>query len=135
MKIKSIFINLPVRDLNQTRTFWTRLGFSFNEQFSDNKAICMVLNDSIISSMFTTHEFFSTFTNRPIADHSKTQVLIAIEVESRNKVDELVQLALENGGSRYKESQDHGWLYYNSFADPDGHQWEVLYSNPLQTPQ
>jgi predicted lactoylglutathione lyase len=70
--------------------------------------------------MLITHEFFSTFTNRPITDGTTTQVLLAIEVESREKVDEIVQLALENGGSRYREKADHGWMYYDTFADPDG---------------
>jgi predicted lactoylglutathione lyase len=135
MKIKSIFVNLPIKDLERTRAFWTKLGFSFNEQFSDDKALCMVLNEGTIYSMLITHEFFSTFTDRPIANNSQTQVLIAIEVESRKSVDEIVTLALENGGTRYRDPEDHGWMYYDSFADIDGHQWEVIFSDPTQTPK
>ena len=85
-------------------------------------------------SMLITHEFFKTFTNRSIADSSTTQVLIAVQVESREKVDKIVRLALENGGSRYKESADHGWMYYDSFADLDGHQWEVMFTDATQIP-
>jgi uncharacterized protein len=85
-------------------------------------------------SMLITHEFFSTFTNRSIADGSTTEVLLAIEVESKEKVDEIVQAALANGGSRYRESADHTWMYYDSFADPDGHQWEVMYMDPAKIP-
>lgn len=133
--VKSIFVNLPIKDIAQTRAFWTKLGFSFNENFSDDKAVCLVLNDGAIYSMLISHPMFETFTNRPIADASKTQVLIAIEVESREQVDEIVKTALEHGGSRYRESQDHGWMYYDCFADPDGHQWEVMYSDPTQIPQ
>jgi len=132
--IKSIYVNLPVRDLAQTKSFWTKLGFSFNAQFSDDKALCLILNDGLIYSMLITHEFFSTFTNRAIADGSSTQVLMAIEVDSKAKVDEIVQQALANGGSRYRESADHGWMYYDSFADPDGHQWEVLFTDPTKMP-
>lgn len=135
MNIKSIFINLPVRDLAVTRKFWSGLGFTFNEDFSDDKALCLILNDGLIYSMLITEELFSTFTNRPVADASATQVLIAIEVESKEKVDEIVQLALKTGGMRYRESADHGWMYYDSFCDPDGHQWEVLYTNSDQTIQ
>jgi uncharacterized protein len=61
-------VNLPIKDLNKTRDFWTKLGFSFNEQFSDDKALCLILNDGLMYSMLITHEMFSTFTNRPIAD-------------------------------------------------------------------
>jgi uncharacterized protein len=135
MKVKSIFVNLPIKDLKKTREFWTKLGFSFNDQFSDDKALCLVLNDGLIYSMLITHDMFSTFTNRPIADHTTTQVLTCIEVDNREQVDNLVKLALENGGTRYRESADHGWMYYDSFADLDGHQWEVLFTDPNQTPQ
>lgn len=131
MQISSVFINLPVKDVAQTRAFWSALGFSFNENYSDEKALCLVLKENVIYSMLITEEYFSTFTNRPVADRTQTQVLIAIEVDSRDKVDEIVRLALENGGSRYRESADHGWMYYDSFADPDGHQWEVMFSNPM----
>ncbi len=127
--VKSIYINLPVKDLQVTRNFWTKLGFSFNEQFSDDKALCLVLNEGMIYSMMITHEFFSNFTNRNIMDETSTQVLIAIEVDAREKVDEIVSLAIANGGSRYRKSEDHEWMYYDSFADPDGHQWEVLYTD------
>ena len=135
MKIKSIYVNLPIKNLEKTREFWTKLGFSFNEQFSDDKALCLVLNEGLIYSMLISHEFFSTFTNRSIADASTTQVLVAIEVESRELVDQLVKNALLNGASRYKESADHGWMYYDSFADLDGHQWEIMFTDPSQLPQ
>lgn len=129
MKVKSIYINLPIKDLKKTRDFWTKLGFSFNEQFSDDKALCLILNDGLIYSMLITHEFFSTFTNRPIADGTTTQVLTAIEVDSRELVDEITRLALENGGTRYRENADHEWMYYDSFADIDGHQWEIMFTD------
>ncbi len=135
MKAKSIYVNLPVRDLARTRAFWTRLGFSFNEQFSDDNALCLVLNEGSIYSMLISHEMFTTFTNRAIADGSTTQVLVAIEVESREQVDQIVSTALAHGGSRYRESADHGWMYYDTFADPDGHQWEVMYTDSSQIPQ
>lgn len=134
MKIKAIYINLPVKNLEKTRAFWTALGFSFNENFSDDKALALVLNEGNINAMLITHEFFSTFTNRPVADGSSTQVLLAIEVESKSKVDELVRLALQNGGNRYRGKEDHGWMYFDTFADPDGHQWEVMYTDETQIP-
>ncbi|MBZ0183702.1 MAG: glyoxalase/bleomycin resistance/extradiol dioxygenase family protein [Melioribacteraceae bacterium] len=135
MKVKSIYVNLPIKDINKTKDFWTKLGFSFNPQFSDEKALCLVLNEGLIYAMLLRQEFFSTFTNRPISDNSTTQVLNAIEVDSREKVDEIVKLALENGGTRYRESADHGWMYYDSFADLDGHQWEVMFTDINQLPK
>jgi predicted lactoylglutathione lyase len=135
MNVKSIFVNLPTKDLNKTREFWTSLGFSFNEQFSNDLALCLVLNEGLMYSMLISHEIFNNFTDRTIADGTTTQVLTALEVESREQVDRIVHLALENGATRYRESADHGWMYYDSFADLDGHQWEILFSDPVQIPE
>jgi predicted lactoylglutathione lyase len=129
MKAKAIYVNYPVKDLKKTREFWTKLGFSFNDQFSDEKALCLVLNDGLIYSMLIKYELFSTFTNRPISDGSTTQTLTAIQVESRAQVDKIVNLAFENGAKRYRESADHGWMYYDAFEDLDGHQWEIMYTD------
>lgn len=135
MNIRSIYINLPVKNIEKTREFWTKLGFGFNEQFSDDKALCLVLNDGNIYAMLISHELYSTFTNRPIADGSTTQVLLAIDVESRNKVDEIIRAALENGATRYLEPSDEGWMYYDRFVDLDGHQWEVMFADESLIPQ
>lgn len=135
MKIKTIYVNLPIHDVAKTRAFWTALGFSFNEQFSDDRALCLVLNDELIYVMLIARDYFTTFTNRPIADGSTTQVLTAIEVESREKVDEMVSLALEKGATRYREGADHGWMYYDCFACVDGHQWEIMFTDASQLPQ
>src|SRR6478609_2535721 len=127
MNVKSIYLNLPIKDINKAKDFWTKLRFSFNPQFSNEKGLCLILNEGSIYSMLLTEEFFSTFTNRPIADGKTTEVIIAIDVESRKKVEGIIELALANGGSRYREVQDFGWMYNDAFADPDGHQWEFFY--------
>lgn len=130
MQVKSIYVNLPVNNLQVTRKFWNNLGFSFNEQFSDDKALCLVLNEGFIYAMLLSRDYFSTFTNKPVSDSTTTQVLLAIEVGSRENVDHLVRLALESGATRYRQAEDHGWMYSDSFADLDGHQWEILHANP-----
>ena len=129
MKIKAIYVHLPVKDLAKTRAFWTQLGFIFNDHFSNDRALCLVLQEDRMYSMLISHELFGTFTHKPIADGSTTQVLAALEVESREEVDRIVQGALQHGGTRYREAVDHDWMYYDSFADLDGHQWEVMYTD------
>jgi predicted lactoylglutathione lyase len=136
MKVNSIYINLPIQNLDITRSFWTALGFSFNEQFSDDKALCLILNEEKgIYAMLITHAFYSTFTNRPIADGTTTQVLVAIELNSKTEVNQAISKAMENGATRYREPVDHGWMYYDTFADLDGHQWEVMYMDPSLLPK
>lgn len=131
-----IFINLPVKELKRSISFFTQLGFSFNQQFTDDKAACLIINDGSIYAMLLTEPMFKTFTKKEIADASKTtEVLIAIDTGSREQVDEMVKKAVEAGGSIYAEPADHGWMYQHSFADPDGHQWEILYMDESKLPQ
>ncbi len=122
-----IFVNLPVKDLDKSKEFFTKLGFSFNPQFSDDKAACLVIGENIFA-MLLTETFFKTFTKKEISNAKKsTEVLIALDAESREKVNEMVKKAEEAGGSVYRDPEDHGWMYGHSFADLDGHQWEVLW--------
>ncbi|WP_313002279.1 VOC family protein [Chryseobacterium gleum] len=134
MKINEIYVNLPIKDVQKTREFWTKLGFSINEQFSDEKAICVIMKENHIYAMFLKEEFFQTFTNRPFAKGDTTQVLLAIGVNSRDEVDNMIKTAVENGGSKYSEPMDHGWMYQSSFADLNGHQWEVMHADVSQLP-
>ncbi len=134
MNIADIYVNLPVKDVQKTREFWTKLGFSINEQFSDEKAICVVMKENHIYTMFLKEEFFQTFTNRPFAKGDTTQVLLAIGANSREEVDSMVKTAIENGGSKYSEPVDYGWMYQSSFADINGHQWEVMHGDVSQIP-
>ena len=129
-----MYVNLPVKDVQKTREFWTRLGFSINEQFSNEKAICVIMKEDHIYAMFLKEEFFKTFTDRPIAKGDTTQTLLAIGVNSREEVDGMVKTAIENGGSKYSEPQDHGWMYQNAFSDLNGHQWEVMFADMYKLP-
>ena len=130
-----IFVNLPVKDLEKSKDFYTKIGFSINAQFTDDTAACVVLSDTIYA-MILTHDKFREFTKKDIADAQKTtEVLIAIDAESRAAVQDMVARAVQAGGSLYDEPRDHGWMYQHSFADPDGHQWEVLYMDESAIPQ
>ena len=131
-----IFINLPVKDLKKSVEFFTRLGFSFNKEFSDDNATSMVIAEDI-TIMLLAEPFFKTFIgNKAISDAKKnTEVLIALSAESREKVDELVRLAVEAGGTASAIKQDQGWMYGHGFEDLDGHQWEVMYMDPTAIPQ
>lgn len=127
MTIKRLYLNLPIADVQNTRAFWNALGFVFNEQFCDDKALCMVLKEDSIFLMLIERTYFATFTNRPVSEGNTTQLLCAIEVDSKEQVHEMIKKALANGGSRYLDPVDEGWMYYDRFVDLDGHQWEVTF--------
>ncbi len=125
-----IFVNLPVKDLNRSVTFFTKLGFTFNPQFTDEKATCMIVGEDIYV-MLLVEDFFKTFTKKPIADATKsTETIIALSAESREKVDELVNKALAAGASTPNDKQDQGFMYGWGFQDLDGHLWETMYMEP-----
>lgn len=125
-----VFVNLPVRDLPASKAFFESLGYSFNPQFTDENAGCLVISETIYS-MLLTEPFFSQFTAKPIADaHQVTEVLVALMVDSRAEVDRLVDAAVAAGGREPREAQDHGFMYQRSFEDLDGHIWEIGWMDP-----
>ena len=118
-----IFVNLPVKDLDRSVEFFTRLGFRFNPQFTDENATCMIVSDTIYV-MLLREEYFRTFTPKEVCDSTRhTEVLVALSSESREAVDEMVRKAVAAGGSTYADPQDHGFMYQHGFQDPDGHIW------------
>lgn len=126
------FINLAVTNLNKTIGFFTRLGFTFNEEFTDAHATCMIISDNCYV-MLLTEPFFKKFTKKHVADsHKTTEVIIALSAESQEKVDEMCKTAFEAGGKKYKEVDDKDNMYGWGFQDLDGHLWEVIYMKPNQ---
>jgi predicted lactoylglutathione lyase len=125
-----IFVNLPVQDLDASVDFFTKLGFTFNQQFTDENATCMVVSDQACV-MLLVRRFFGTFTTKAVADASSaTEVVLAVSAESREEVDTLVDQALALGGSPTTDPQDEGFMYGRSFYDLDGHAWEVIWMDP-----
>lgn len=129
-----IYLNLPVKDLNRSVEFFKALGFSFNPEFTDENATCMIINDNAFV-MLLVEGFFKTFTSKKIADSTDTtEAIMAFSVDSREAVDETVRNALAAGGSPSQEVQDYGFMYNHSFQDPDGHLWEVMWMDPAGPP-
>lgn len=125
-----IFVNLPVKDLNHSMNFFKAVGYSFNPQFTDETAACMVISEDIYT-MLLTHPKFKEFTPNAICDATKsTEVLVCLSCDSRAKVDELVKKAVSAGGKTYAQPKDYGFMYQHGFQDPDGHLWELIYMEP-----
>lgn len=122
-----IFVNLPVKNLNRSVAFFTELGFTFDPQFTDENATCMVVSEDIFV-MLLVEKFFKTFIPKEVGDTGKSaEVILTLSANSREKVDELVGRALQIGGAPSIETQDDGWMYVRGFQDPDGHLWEIMY--------
>jgi uncharacterized protein len=125
-----IFVNLPVKDLDKSVEFFTKLGYSFNPQFTDENATCMIVSDDIFV-MLLVEPYFQTFTPKPIADARRSsEVLIALSCESREQVHEMVRKAVAAGGATYNDAKDHGFMLQHGYQDLDGHIWELVYMEP-----
>lgn len=130
-----IFVNLPVRNLEKSIGFFSALGFSFNPQFTDDTATCMIVSDDIFV-MLLTEKKFQLFTPNKICDAKKsTEVLLALSMDSRARVDEMVSKSVAAGGSTYNEAKDHGFMYQHGFQDLDGHIWEIFWMDPAAIQQ
>ncbi|MGP4021549.1 VOC family protein [Saccharopolyspora sp. 5N708] len=133
MSIKT-FINLAVKDLDKSVDFFTALGFSFNQEFTDENATCMVISDDAYA-MLHVESFFSQFTKKELVDATKaTEVLVALGLESRAQVDEMAEKAFAAGAQPANEPMDEGPMYGKSFQDLDGHIWELIHMD-LSAPQ
>lgn len=128
---KMIFINLPVADLAGSIAFYEAVGATKNEMFSDETAACMVVSD-VIHVMLLTHDKWKGFTDRAIPDaHASAQVLLCLSEDSREAVDAVVNKAAGAGGKADPNAtQDYGFMYGRSYADPDGHIWETMWMDP-----
>jgi predicted lactoylglutathione lyase len=131
---RQIFVNLPIANMERSKAFFAKLGFSFNPQFTNDQGACMVISDSIFA-MLLVQPFFKTFIDTEIADATKTtEVLVCLSCSSREEVDELVKKAVAAGGKPHRQPQDHGFMYGHGFHDPDGHVWELVYMDPNAAP-
>jgi predicted lactoylglutathione lyase len=134
---KMIFVNLPVTDLQQSVAFYEAIGGRKEPKFSNEQAAMIVLSDTI-HVMLLTHDFYKTFTGKPVADaHKTSQVLLALSAESTGEVDATIEKAGTAGGvTDPGPRQDMGDLMYSrSFEDPDGHHWEVVWMDPTAAEQ
>ncbi|HET6568855.1 MAG TPA: YciI family protein [Rhodothermales bacterium] len=132
---QNIFVNLPVEDLDRSVTFFKELGYTFNAQFTDENATCMVVGDNIYV-MLLIEKFFKTLTPKPIVDAKRgNETCVGLSAESREAVDRVVEMALAAGARRFEDPADYGFMYQWGFEDLDGHIWNYIWMDPAHVQQ
>ena len=132
---RKIFVNLPIKNMENSQTFFKSLDFSFDPHFTNEQGACLVISENHNYVMLLVEPFFRTFTKKSIADSSKTtEVLVCLSCESRAEVDEMVRKAIAAGGKSPNAPQDHGFMYGHGFEDLDGHIWELMWMDPTAVP-
>ncbi|HEY1166552.1 MAG TPA: VOC family protein [Chitinophaga sp.] len=133
--MKQVFINLAVKDIDQSMQFYTQLGFSNNPQFSDDQSKCMVWSETIFV-MIMTHEKFKTFTKKPIADTKGSIAgLFALSVDSLDQVNQIVENGVKAGGTEPMPMTDYGFMQLRKIEDYDGHTWEIFFMDMNKLPK
>jgi predicted lactoylglutathione lyase len=126
---------MPVADIERSKAFFTKLGFSFNPKFTDESAACMLVGEDAFV-MLLSREKFAEFSKLPIADPTTHALaLYCFSVSSRDEVDAVSAAALAAGGSEADGAEDHGFMYSRSFFDLDGHGWQVMWIDPAGAEQ
>jgi uncharacterized protein len=127
-----VFVNLPVKNLNKTVGFFTKVGYKFDPTFSDENSKCLIITESL-SVMLLVEPLFKTYTSKEICDTGKsTEAILTLPADSRSQVDQLLRKIIDAGGIETGKPQEMGWAYERSFQDPDGHLWEVIFMEPLK---
>ncbi|MDN2675302.1 VOC family protein [Janthinobacterium sp. SUN033] len=128
---KQIILNLPVKDLEKSRAFFSAIGFTFNSRFSGENAAFMNIVDDTIQAMLTTEAFFQSLIGKPVAKAKEAnEVVICLSCESREEVDSLIARAKAAGGRIPHPPEDHGFMYDQGFEDIDGHLWNLVWTAP-----
>ncbi|MFM6967457.1 MAG: VOC family protein, partial [Microbacteriaceae bacterium] len=124
-----MFVNLPVANLKRSVDFFTALGFTFNEQFTDETSTCMIIGENMYS-MLLEHAKFESFIDKKIAPRDTAEAILSLSCGSKEEVREIVEKAFAAGGRRVNDAEDIGFMYSWAFEDLDGHLWDLFWMNP-----
>jgi predicted lactoylglutathione lyase len=128
---KQIILNLPVKDLEKSKAFFSALGFTFDARFSGENAAFMNIFGDTIQAMLTIEPFFQSLIDKPVVQAKEAnEVVICLSCESREEVDSLIAKAVAAGGRTPHPPEDHGFMYDQGFEDIDGHLWNLVWSAP-----
>ena len=132
---RTLFVNIPVADIERSKAFFAKLGFRYNPMFTGETAACMLVGEQACV-MLLSREKFAEFAKLPIADPTThTLALYCFSVSERDEVDAVAEAALDAGGSEADGPEEYGFMYSRSFFDLDGHGWQVMWMNPAAAQQ
>lgn len=126
--IKEFWLNLPVKDINKSKEFFNKIGFTPNENQPSSEMCGFQIGEKKMSIMLVAEETFKNFARNPLSDaKAGTEILISFDAESREEVDETASKVFDAGGTIFSEPAEIQGMYGFAFADLDGHRWNQLY--------
>ena len=134
---KEIWLNLPVKDVNESKDFFQKIGFTRNEKYVSPDMVSFEVGEKKMTVLFFAEETFQGFTKSEITNAKNgAEVLISFDAESRDEVDETARRVFDAGGTIFSEPGEiQGWMYGFGFADLDGHRWNMIHMDFSKMPQ
>lgn len=128
MMTKQIWLNLPVKNVVKAKDFFSKIGFSFKEEFDTPKSACLMIGERNFLIMLFEENLFKTLSQNKISTQSSSEMLLSIDADSRDEVNQLAKKVKEAGGKIFSSpTESEGWIYSFGFADLDGHRWNSLF--------
>ncbi|REA63693.1 extradiol dioxygenase [Dyadobacter luteus] len=137
MGVKQAWLNLPVKNLEVSRKFFSDIGFRSNPMHDNNpNAGSFYIGEKDFVLMLFPEQTFATIVHNAVADTAKGhEMLINIDAESRQEVDVFAETVRKAGGKIFAEpGEADGWMYVVGFEDPDGHRWAMLHMDMSKMP-
>jgi uncharacterized protein len=134
MKTPPVILSLPVADRRKAFAFYTRgLGLHpVGEPAEDGvpEPLQFELNDGLRLMLIPAGGFGWVVGNREVAHSNQSECFISITAGSEADVDEQLRKAQEAGATIVTDAAPQPWGYAGTFADVDGHVWQVTASSP-----
>lgn len=121
-----VFVNFPAADVERSASFYQKLGFQLNEEFSNENSRALVWDD-YFWIMVLDHDFYCQFIkDKKIADAKTSGALVAFSMESAEAVKRFAETAKANGGDYFHLDMGipEDQMYGLEVLDPDGNQLE-----------
>jgi predicted lactoylglutathione lyase len=133
-----LWLNLPTKNIDRARKFFTDLGFAMNNAHTAPHMVSMFLgSNKVILNIFPEEMFRQFIGGHNVVDAKESnEVLFSLGASSTDEVDQWIAKAEKAGATIYgKPGYKDGWMYGAGFVDPDGHRWNLLYMDMSKLPK
>jgi uncharacterized protein len=130
MATKQLWINLPVKNIEKSKSFFIKIGFELNKEHGQSPvSTCFLVGEKSTAVMLFEESVFEGFSHSKASNTTLgSEMLISFDAERKAEIDNLVAKVKMAGGTVFGEPSDiQGWMYGCGFSDLDGHRWNALF--------
>lgn len=133
--IQQIMMTMPVSNVERSKEFFGKLGFSFDPTLTGESAAHLIIDEWHFSVMLMETSVFKSFTTKEIVDaHKAMETSTIIVVSNKEEVGAMLEKAVAAGAKAGKVDDEYEWMYSQDFQDLDWHSWQVTWMDMSATP-